>query len=146
VVEQIIGIVGGTAGMVSLAIVLYKTWKEKPRLSFTVEKTYWSIHTPQDPVFNPISISLRIDNKGDKGTTIYGTYLSFEYDHEHKTIKDDRGLSILVPPHETIRHLLNYYIKRNEFKIENNIKNATLTITYTHGQKKIEIPVIEEWK
>ncbi len=143
---EITAIIGAITGSVSLSIVTYKTWKEKPRLNFTIEKAYWSIHTVNDPTFNPISINVRIDNKGNKGTTIHSTSISFDYDGEHKTIKDNHNISILIPPHESTRQLFSYHIKRNEFKIENDIKNATLTMNYTHGQKEIQIPIIGEWK
>ena len=114
---ELTAIIGAVTGSVSLSIVIYKTLKEKPCLNFTIEKAYWSIHTVNDPTFNPISINVRIDNKGDKGTTIHKTSISFDYEGEHKTIKDDHGLSILVPPHESKRHLFSYHIKRNDFKI-----------------------------
>ncbi len=73
----ILAIIGAITGTVSLGILIYKTWKEKPRLSIVIQKAWWYIHTPDDPKFNMIIIPVRIDNTGSNGTTVYAIQLDF---------------------------------------------------------------------
>ena len=144
--NSIIAIIGAITGTVSLGIIIYKTWREKPRISITLEKTYWSIHTKDDPVFNPISINVRADNKGNFGTTIHSISILFDQNGKSHNVPIDHHTSIDIPPHGSIRKLLSFTIKRDEIKIENDIINAKLIMKYTHGQKQIDMPVIKEWE
>ncbi|TBR08514.1 MAG: hypothetical protein EPO62_06445 [Candidatus Nitrosotenuis sp.] len=144
--NSIIAIIGALTGTVSLGIIIYKTWREKPRIIIAIENTYWYIHTPSDPTFNMITIRVRIDNKGVYGTTFHSINILFDYDGKLHNIPVDHDLILQISPHSSIKQYLSFTLKRNELKLENNITNVKLIMNYTHGQKQVDIPVIEELK
>ncbi len=145
-VENIVAIIGAITGSVSLGVLIYKTWKEKPRLIFTIEDAYWYIHTPESPTFNIIAIPVRIDNKGDHNTTLHTIHLTFIHNKKPITVSCDYIQSPNVQPHGSVKLYLNFTIKRSEIKLEDSIKNATLKIGHTHGLKEIQLEIINERK
>ena len=142
--RSIIFIIGAIAGYVSLSILIYKTWRERPRLHFIVENSRWYVHIPEDPIFTSISITLRIDNKGEHSTTIHRTNISFQQKGKTYNLKEDQ--IIIVYPNGTLRQHFTFNPKRQEVDIEDDMRDVKFIVEYTHGTKEIEIPVIKRQK
>ncbi|GEM_PF-2975646 len=117
--EQItvgIALFGAITGAVSLGIVFYKTWKEKPRLSINTKNPYWYIHTDADPKFNIISIFTRIDNKGNNGTTIHSITLDFDNNGKPHTTPTIPDITLEIPPHSSIKKNIEFNNKRHQIR------------------------------
>lgn len=140
----VLSIIGAITGTVSLGILIYKTWREKPQLSIVIQKAWWYIHTPEDPTFNMIIIPVRIDNTGSNGTTVYSIQLDFHNNDKSHTTPIIPDMTIEIPPHSTIKKDLSFTLTRRVMQLENELTNVKVIFNYTHGQKQIEIPNIKQ--
>lgn len=140
----VIGVIVGTiTGSSSLTILLYKIWREKPRLIFTIENAVWYIHHPDAKIIT-FSILMRIDNKGERNTTVHTANLSFEYEGKKYHTEIRTPSDLLVVSNGSIRKQLEYHLPRDEVTIEDVIEKSTLSIEHTRGIKIIEIPTIKK--
>ncbi len=148
-IAEIIGVVGGTAGLISLVILIYKTVKERPRLSFEImdRVTFYPPHENQN--FYNFSISIKFHNKGRIGTTIHSSKLFFKYGKEEFEIEDPRESSLTLEPDSSTTKNCSFYIRKDEIKninIKDVVTNCLLTFRHTHGILKVEMPEIRENK
>ena len=138
VADNIIAIIGAVTGSVSLFILTYKQlWKERPRLIYNVEKTYWyPPETNLNSKWYTISISLLFKNTGERSTTIHNVSLSFEYmNKQHTTDNLQYPQEISLLGGDSKSQTFNFSINQKEIQITDNPKNVKLTIEYTHGKK-----------
>ena len=141
---EIVAIFGAITGSVSLAIILYRISKERPRLIFNVERHYWYLSDPQHANGTNISIAIRIDNKGERSTTIHKSSLSFSF--KGKTYEPRRSPNRLftVLPHETKRESFEFFLPFTETRIEGDTEAGRLFLEHTHGKKELHIPKINK--
>lgn len=141
IIAIIVAIIGAITGSVSLAIILYRISKERPHLTFNLERSFWYLSDPQNANGTSISITIRIDNKGERGTTIHKANLSFVIKGK-KYEPDPYDRIITVLPHSTSRESFEFFLRFSEGKIDGDIINGTLILDYTHDNKTINIPSI----
>jgi len=146
---EIIGVVGGIAGLISLGILIYKIAKERPKLSYEITDrvTFYTPHEHQN--FYNFSISIKFHNKGRIGTTIHSSKLSFKYEGEEFEIEDPRESPLILDPDSSTTKYCSFYIRKDEVKnvnIKDLVTNCLLTFRHTHGTLKVEIPEIKEYK
>jgi len=144
-IGEILAIIGAITGSVSLCIILYRISKERPRLTFNLDRHYWYLSDPQHANGTNISIAIRIDNKGERSTTIHNSSLSFSFkgkSYEPRTY--DRLITIL--PHETKREHFEFFLLFTETRIEGDTEDGRLILEYTHGKKELHIPKINKLK
>lgn len=144
--NEIIAVIGAITGSISLGILIYKTWKEKPKLDFIIESAYWYIHTKDDPMYNAIYVTLRIDNKGERSTTIHTIHFNFEYAGKSPDADPRTQPQTTIEPHSSQKKLFDIFLKRDEIKLEGDLKNFKVMINHTHGKKELVIPLIKESK
>lgn len=138
--------IGGIAGFISLAIIIYKTFTEKPILKFTLKDAcFWYSDTPENPM-SGFSVSLSVSNKGQRSTTIHKVSLSFVY--EGKTYSPEMSMSSVtqLPPDDTKPLLFSFYLKPEDGRFTSDINNGTLIIEHTHKELTICIPKIRKIK
>lgn len=141
---EITAIVGAVSGSVSLAIVVYKTIKERPKLNFEVSRAYFMQPAVNDN-FTSIQVSIRVDNRGGRSTTIHSATLSFKYNGtKHELTSNEYPFSI-EQDSSIIQHF-NFNLPKNEMRIENSITDCEIMFRYTHGVKKIVLDDIIESK
>lgn len=143
IVTIIVAIIGAITGAVSLGILIYKTRKEKPKLDFSIENAYYVLSGPAEGWSGTtFMVFTRIDNKGERGTTIHHTTLSLEYNGQKYTLEPHLSeyQTINVMPHASIRHYFRFALR--DVNVEGEIRNSSLYIGYTHGYANIPIRLI----
>ena len=144
-VTQIISVVGGISGLISLGILLVKYVFEKPKLKTFVEEAYYGqSESNSNLVF--FHLSLRFENKGRRNTTVHGGDLNFMFKEKEYSLSLSRVLSeMIVIADDTKRASLELTLNKNLDKIpEGDIKNGILKIVHTHGKETIPIPIIKQ--
>lgn len=91
-----------------------------------------------------ITIPVRIDNTGSNGSTVYSIQLDFHNNDKSHTTPSIPDITIKIPPHRTIKKDLSFTLTRRAMQLENELTNVKVIFNYTHGQKQIEIPNIEQ--
>jgi hypothetical protein len=140
---EIIAILGFVTGLPSLAILIYKTWRERPNLTFTIENCSWYLHHP-DATFTIISVSLRMDNNGERNTTIHTANMFFEQNGKRHNGEKLSTLNTTVRANETTSKIFDFHFPLKDIVITNDITNSTVILYYTHGTKSIKIPLIKK--
>jgi len=146
---EIIGVIGGIAGLVSLGILIYKTAKERPKLSYDIFDRITFYPPDSNSNFYNFSISIKFHNTGGRGTTIHRSKLSFKYDNKEYHIEDTRESPLTIYPDSSTTKFCSFYIREDEAKgihIKDAVTNCLLTFGHTHGTLKVEIPEIKEYK
>ena len=139
--SDIIAILGAITGSLSLIIISYKSITDKPKLSFDIDRKFFMQPSKYDN-FTTISIQLKAHNKGTKSTTIHGSELSFTYKGQKRKLDSDSSLSI--PDNATNVFYPNFNLRKDELRISGQIESCVLTITHTHGKKKVKLETIKE--
>ena len=142
-VEWIIAIIGAITGSVSLGILIYKTWKERPNLTLTVESSSWYVHHP-DAKFTIVSVMLRIDNKGERNTTIHSAKMYFKQNGKIYNAEKLSTLNSIVTASGTTNKSLDFHFPFKEIVIESDIANSTVILEHTHGILPVNIPIIKK--
>ena len=143
--DGVIATYGAIVGSVGLAIVIYKTWRERPILVFKIEDQF--CYPPDkrlSSVWNTITIRLRVDNKGERNTTIHSASISFDYKGKPYLEKIELTINNTINADSTLRPQISFNIKENELHLDSDIKNLTLKIEHTHNTKTIMIPHIRK--
>lgn len=118
--------------------------KEGEEIVFDVGRTYF-MQPAENDNFTGIWISVRIDNKGQRSTTVHSATLSFKYDgkiHELKT-GDSMMLNNIDPSSTNTQHFM-FTIPKNQLRIKDRITNCKITIIHTYDKKTISIGEILE--
>ncbi|PIN83995.1 MAG: hypothetical protein COW26_00635 [Nitrosopumilales archaeon CG15_BIG_FIL_POST_REV_8_21_14_020_33_23] len=136
---DIIGIIGAITGSVSLTIIIYRTYSDKPKLSFDIQRTFFMQPREADN-FTTIFVELKVHNKGTKSTTIHQSVLSFRYQNREKTITDNQNITLAPNTTEPVYPRLN--LRRDELEIDDKIESCVLTLHHTHGKKSIKLGII----
>ena len=136
-----LGVVGTTAGILALAVHLWRLKREKPYLVIKV----LSCNHAYDRETQALSFfsEIEIRNIGDRGTDILGVDLKFDYKKTEYAMKtfnqdDDRGKENIkwIRPHETIRTIQNS-LTRFEAIPQKQIQ-CSFKVYETHGTKEIQ--------
>ncbi len=140
-VEDVVIIIGAIAGYVSLGILIYKIMKERPQLKFDIEKSIWYI-VDKNSIVTTFQIELRIDNKGDRGTTIHRTTLNFDYKNQEYNLVNNHA-SVTAHPSGTVKQIFEFYLPFKKTRIEGDVKGGRLVVHHTHGEKSINLSDIK---
>jgi len=142
-VVEIIGIVGGLAGLLSLTIIILQKITRKPKLNYHVTKSYFYIPTQKENHFIGFIVNLKIHNLGNRPTTIHKATLSFDYEGKNFQLSMTEQLDILMIPDRTEQRMLLFnHNRRTDGEIKDKVQNCELVIEDTHGTKTILIPEI----
>lgn len=137
--SQIISLVGGIAGLVSLVVLITKYLLERPNLKFVVEDAYYNQPQPSDSAnFSQFYIGLRIENTGRRNTTVHSFVLTFNYkEKSYSPPLMDGRMEVIINADDVKRQILIFGLQKRQFIIpEGNIDNATLDISHTFGKAK----------
>ena len=134
---EIVSIIGAITGSVSLSVIIYKTWHEKPKLSINVEDAYHFFPTKEGYYFREFLVRLVVNNTGTRSTTIHTSNLSFIF--EGKTLNSESTETYFIQPDSSEKINLLFHIKKEEFSQNKNIDNGLLKLTHTHGTKSIQL-------
>ena len=93
---EIVGIVGAITGSLSLSVIVYKIWHEKPKLSINVEDVYHYPPPNESYNFREFSVSLVVNNRGTRSTTIHTSNLSFIF--ENKSFNSKSTTTYFIQP------------------------------------------------
>ena len=75
---DIISLVGGIAGLLSLTILILQFLLEKPILNAVVENPHYNQPQPSDSAnFSLFHIPIRLENRGRRNTTVHSFTLTF---------------------------------------------------------------------
>jgi hypothetical protein len=140
-----LGIVGTTAGIVSLAVHLWRLKREKPNL---VLRNIRCVHEyEKETKALSFLCELEIRNVGDRGTNILGVDLKFDYkktEYGIKTISQDEDTPNTnlkwIRPHETI-HVTQIALTRFSELPKKQI-NCNFTLYHTHGAEELKVTSI----
>lgn len=138
--------IGGIAGFISLAIIIYKTYTEKPILKFKLKDAYfWGYDTPENPMTS-FSVSLTVSNKGQRSTTIHTVTFSFEYKGKTYMPTLQAMTPTQIPPDDTKSLLFSFYMKPEEGQFSGTIEKGKLIIEHTHNKLIVEVVKMREAK
>ncbi|MDG6223108.1 MAG: hypothetical protein IAX21_01965 [Candidatus Bathyarchaeota archaeon] len=136
-----LGIVGTTAGIVSLAVHLWRLKRETPNL--VVKQIKCTHEYEKETKALSFLIELEIRNLGDRGTNILGVDLKFDHKNTEYVMKmvnqDNEPENITIKwirPHETIRTVQIAFTRFNE-KPKKQIP-CNLTVYHTHGAEQLK--------
>src|SRR5574337_430217 len=136
-IGAITGILGTIVAFSGLGLQFYKAWKEKTRLTFTIERKTFS---PPDPTGNPalyfVGFTVLVNNEGKRSTTIHSAEISFYHERVHYSKNMAVTMDNTVKPDTTARISFQFYIKQDEINIKGNLHDVFLTIHYTHGKER----------
>ena len=140
-VNLTLGIVGTTAGIVSLAVHLWRLKREKP--SLVLRSVSCTHEYEKETMALSFLCELEIRNLGDRGTNILGVDLKFDYKNTEYGIKtitqdeDDTKVDLKwIRPHETIR-ITQIAITRFSELPQKQIK-CNFTLYHTHGAEELK--------
>jgi hypothetical protein len=143
----IVAIIGAVTGSVSFGILIYKQlWKERPRLSFTIEKTCWY---QANAVDNPIptygiSVNVLLRNKGERNTTIHAVSISFKYKNKFYSKNTSPSPPIVMHAGHSQPNNFSFYFAEGEIQLDSVINNVEFRMEFTHGHKETPIPVVNK--
>lgn len=130
---------------ISLGLQFYKSWKERPQLSFKFENLYYfPPDKRQSSIWYEIHIFMLIDNLGNRNTTIHSANLSFDYKGKPYSLSCNLIFDNIIKADSTLRPRISFTIKETEINLDSDIVDAKLEIHYTHKTKTINIPKIEK--
>ena len=140
-VNLTLGIVSTTAGIVSLAVHLWRLKREKPNL---VLRNVKGVHEYDEETKALSFLSeIEIRNLGDRGTNILGVDLKFDYKNTEfglKMVSQDEHTEKLnmqwIRPHETIR-TTQIALTRLDDNPQKQIQ-CTFTVYHTHGAEHLK--------
>lgn len=141
---EIAAIIGAVTGSVSLGVIIYKTWREKPKLSINVEDAYHFPPLNESYNFREFSISLVVNNRGTRSTTIHTSNLSFIF--EGKTFNSISQGTYFIRPDSSEKISIHFQIRKEEFSQNKNIDNGVLELIHTHGTEPIQLSQIRSMK
>ncbi len=116
---EIIAILGAITGSVSLGLIIYKTWREKPILSINVKDAYHFPPVNESYNFREFSVGLVVNNRGTRSTTIHTSNLSFIF--EGKTFNSISQRTYFIQPDSSEKISINFQIRKEEFSKNKNI-------------------------
>ncbi len=138
-----IGVITGVVtGSVSLALVIYKTLKEKPNMQIKfIDGNWFKRH--DHSLVTSFGIHVRIDNKGERNTTVHSASLEIEYEGKKYSMKS--GIeNIMVESSSSLVKQFIFNLSIDEIVIDENIVNSKLFLNHTHGTAKTDIPLIKK--
>lgn len=141
---EIISIVGALTGSVSLGVIIYKTWREKPKLSINMEDAYHYFPTNEGYNFREFAVSLVVNNTGTRSTTIHTSNISFVF--EDKSFNSESKTTYSIQPDSSEKINILFHIKKEEFSQNKNIDNGLLKLIHTHGTESIQLSQIRSLK
>lgn len=144
---DITAIFGVIIGSISLALIIYKTLKEKPKLNIVVENPHYNQPQPSDSAnFSLFYIPIRIENKGRRNTTVHSFTLTFNYQgKQYSPPLQDGRIEVIVIAEDVRRKHLIFALQKRQFVIpEGDIKNAIFEIVHTFDKQVIPIPKITQ--
>jgi hypothetical protein len=142
---DIVSLVGGIAGLLSLGILILQFLLEKPKLHVVVENAYYNQPQPSDSAnFSLFHIPIRIENKGRRNTTVHSFTLTFNYqEKQYSPPLQDGRIEVIVIAEDVKRTHLIFALQKRQFVIpEGDIQNAVLEIVHTFDKQVIIIPKI----
>lgn len=138
-ITAVVGMVTGSAG---LALIIYKTLKEKPKLKIEILEANWFKRT-EHSIVTTFGIYVRIHNKGDRNTTVHSAILEIEQEGKKFSIETDR-LDVIVTSSSSALKQLLFNLSLDQAVISDNITNSMLLLKHTHGTEKAEVPLIKK--
>lgn len=142
---DIVSLVGGIAGLLSLAILIIQFLLEKPNLNAVVENPYYDQPQPSDSAnFSLFHIPIRMENKGRRNTTIHSFLLTFNYKGtQYSPPLQDGKIEVIVNAEDVKRQHLIFALQKRQYVIpEGDIENAFLEVVHTFDKLVIPIPKI----
>lgn len=146
-IPEIVGVVGGIAGIVSLGLIIYKAKRERPIISCEIDREP-SYNQPQNESDNFItfSIGIKFHNRGLRPTTIHDWKLSFEYENKKFIVNKAYDNSFQINQDSSTTQFFPLNIKKEKGPFNDSIKNSVFTIRHTFGEIVMQIENIKENK
>ena len=142
---QLVGLIGGVAGLLSLGILLTKYVLEKPNLKIIIEQSFYNPPESHESNFSIFFIGLRIENKGRRNTTVHSFDLTFDYKNKTYSPPLIGGSEVIINADDTKRINLQFGLQKRQFVVpEGDIEDAILKIAHTFNKKTIEISKIKQ--
>ncbi len=147
-ITEIVGVVGGIAGLLSLALIIYKTIREKPIISCEISgEPYYYNPSNESDNFISFSVNAKIHNRGSRHTTIHDWDLAFEYNNEKFKINNNNyGNPFQVNADSTRSQYFILNIKKEKGPFKDYVKNCALTMYHTFGEITVPCEKIKESK
>ena len=139
---DITAILGLVIGSVSLALIIYKTLKEKPKIKGEFVSGSWHKRT-ETSIATEFGIHVLIYNTGERNTTIHSATLEIEKNGKLFSVNTEH-LSIIVTSSSSILSQFIFNLGIDQIEIKEDITNSTLILNHTHGTKKVQIPLIKK--
>ncbi|MDE1729122.1 MAG: hypothetical protein KGH81_08110, partial [Thaumarchaeota archaeon] len=98
---DVTAIIGAISGTVSLGLVVYKTFKDRPKLVFDIGRKFF-MQPHENDNFTGFIITLMIHNKGERSTAIHSSKLVFKYEEKEYEIDTSFDMAISVTPDSSI--------------------------------------------
>ena len=141
---EIVSIVGAITGSVSICLIIYKTWREKPKLSINIEDAYHYFPTREGYNFREFSVGFVVNNKGTRSTTIHTSNISFIF--EDKPFNSKSTTPYFIQPDSSEKINILFHIRKEEFSQNKNIDNGLLKLIHTHGTESVPLSQIRPLK
>jgi len=141
---EIAAILGAVTGSLSLVLIIYKTWREKPKLAINVEDAYHFPPVNESYHFREFLVGLVVNNRGTRSTTIHTSNLSFIF--EGKTFNSKSQTTYFIRPDSSEKITINFHTRKEEFSQNKNIDNGLLELIHTHGTEHIQLSQIRSTK
>lgn len=139
---EITAIIGAITGSVSLAMVVYKTIKDRPNLHCELGDCYYFTPNENDN-FTNFSVGVKIHNRGGRNTTIYNSNLLIKNNEKEFDLASST-FAFSVPQDSTIVQYFQFGLKKKDGHVEKEPVNSIMTLKHTYGEEKIEIKKIRK--
>ena len=87
--------------------------------------------------FHEFSVSLVVNNRGTRSTTIHTSNLSFIF--EDKPLNSKSTTTYFIHPDSSEKISIHFNIRKEEFSQNKNIDNGLLKLIHTHGKESIQL-------
>lgn len=139
---DVTAMVGVALGSVSLALVIYKTLKEKPKIKGEFVSGNWHKRT-ETSIATEFGIHVRIHNTGERNTTIHSATLEIKRNGKLFSVNTEH-LGIPIASSSSMLNQFIFNLGIEQIEVKDDITNSTLILNHTHGTKKVKIPLIKK--